>query len=278
MFELMIVLIVLGIVQGVAEFLPVSSSGHLVLFEHIPWFKTTMLTMGNSSELFVNVAMHVASLMAVLVFLRKDIIRLSVGSVKEILGRQERKGELRAVIYILAASIPAGVAGILLHEHFARLFNNPFSVCIMLCVNGLILLSTKIIPINSRNIEETGMYRSLWIGVCQALAIIPGISRSGATITGGMLAGLDPEQSARFSFLMAVPVIAGAGLLETMPLFETGIRMEVLVPLLVAMTVTFIVAMASLALLFAMVKRIRIDVFGYYTIALGLAGIFIISL
>ncbi len=275
MLELMLVLVTLGVVQGVAEFLPVSSSGHLVLLGHVPWFQSTMQAMGTSSEIFVNVTLHVASLMAVLVFLWRDIARLTRGTLKKISGRGTGEKEFRAVLYILAASIPAGAAGVLLHDYFTRFFNNPLSVFIMLCVNGLILLSTKIIPMKSRYIEETGMYRSICIGVCQALAIIPGISRSGATITGGMLAGLEPEESARFSFLMAIPVIAGAGFLEALPLFQKGLELHVLLPLLVAMLVTFLVALASLKLLFAMVRRIRIDVFGYYTIAIGLAGIIV---
>ena len=122
------------------------------------------------------------------------------------------------------------------------------------------------------------MMRALIIGLFQAIAIIPGISRSGMTITGGFLLGVEPEQSARFSFLMAIPVILGAGLLESVKMLGKGVPSGFALPMAGAVVVAILVALFSLKLLFAMVRRIRIDVFGYYTIIVGAVGLAVVYL
>jgi undecaprenyl-diphosphatase len=111
------------------------------------------------------------------------------------------------------------------------------------------------------------------VGFAQAVAIVPGISRSGATIVCGMAGGMAPEESARFSFLLSVPVIAGAGLYEALHSQNGVLRSDIVLPLLAASLVSFLTALVSLCLIFAVVRRIRIDVFGYYTIAAGIAGL-----
>jgi undecaprenyl-diphosphatase len=271
--EITIVLFVLAVVQGIAEFLPVSSSGHLVLFENIDFFHSTIHAMGDGLFLYINVMLHVATLAAILIFLRKDLVKMVTGSFRALGARNFSDPDLRSAVYIVVASVPAGIIGILLHEEIEALFSSPTIVFFMLIVNGFILLSTKIITIKNRQIEEMGMMRALIIGFFQAIAIIPGISRSGMTITGGFLLGVEPEHSARFSFLMAIPVILGAGLLESVKMLGRGIPSGFVLPMTGAVAVAIIVALLSLKLLFAMVKRIRIDVFGYYTILAGSAGL-----
>jgi undecaprenyl-diphosphatase len=113
------------------------------------------------------------------------------------------------------------------------------------------------------------------VGFFQAVAILPGISRSGMTITGGLLSGMEPLQAARFSFLMAIPVIAGAGLMEGMKAAQGSFPAELYLPLAIAMAVTIAVSLVALKVLFYLVKRVRIDLFGYYTIALGVTGLVI---
>ncbi len=272
MNNITLVLVALGVVQGVTEFLPISSSGHLVIFEQIGFFRETIETIGSNLELFINVCLHLATLCAVIIYLRNDIIRIARGGLAALRERNGESAELRTIGYILCASLPAGIAGILFHDFFERLFSVPETVFPMLILNGIILISTKIIPVKDRKLEEVGVFRSLFIGCFQAIAITPGISRAGSTITGGMLAGLVPEESARFSFLMAIPVIAGAGFLESLKIYQVGAASEIIIPLSIAAVITVFVALLSLKLLFMLVRRIRIDIFGYYTIALGIAG------
>ena len=267
------ILIALGVIQGVTEFIPISSSGHLALFEQVDFFKRGIAIIGADLELFVNVSLHVATLIAVLIYLWKDIVAILQGSFSGLRERNLRRAELRMLINIVAASVPAGIVGIVFHDFFKGLFSSAALVFFMLILNGIILLSTKIITVKDRKLEEIGVLPSLFIGCFQAFAIIPGISRSGSTITAGMLVGLVPEESAKFSFLMAVPVIAGAGFIESAQLYESGFVAEGFFPVIIAMIVTVIISLVSLRVLFSMVRRIRIDIFGYYTILLGIVGI-----
>lgn len=270
--NILIILVLLGLIQGIAEFLPVSSSGHLVIFENFNFFKNALTSISENSELFINVTLHIATLLAVIIFLWKDIVRIAKGSYKSIIDREFNNMELITLRNIIFASLPAGIIGILFHDFFETVFASSTIAFTMLIINGIILLSTKIIPLKSRKIEEIGVI-SFLIGIFQAIAIIPGISRSGMTITGGMLSGLNPEESAKFSFLMAIPVIAGAGILETFKAAGRGIPTELITPLLIAMAVTLIVALISLKILFYLVKKVRIDIFGYYTILIGILGL-----
>ncbi len=276
--ETVVVLFILAVVQGVAEFLPVSSSGHLVLFEHMPYLRDVIRAMGPDLSLFINVLLHVATLVAVVIFLWKDIVALVKGFFSALARRDFTAREMRTVLYILAASAPAGLVGVVFHDFFESLFSSPFIVCIMLIINGFILISTKIIPVKNRQIEEMGITRAILVGCAQAVAIIPGISRSGSTITGGFLAGLEPAESAKFSFYMAIPVILGAGLIESLEVARAGAPAGMTLPLAGAFIVAVLVALAAIKLLFALVKRIRIDIFGYYTIIAGIAGVIILHL
>ncbi|MFC1669850.1 undecaprenyl-diphosphate phosphatase [Spirochaetota bacterium] len=272
----MLILLTLGIVQGIAEFLPISSSGHLVLLEQFKYFKTELEKIGNIN-LFVNVSLHMASLLAVLIYLWNDIIALIKGVFQGIAAGDFQKSEIKTVTYIIAASIPAGIIGLIFHDYLEKIFSSVTIVSIFLIINGFILITTKKIPQKDRNIEELGLIRSIIIGFYQAFAILPGISRSGMTITGGLFMGLKPIESAKFSFLIAVPVIAGAGLLEAVKAFRGSFPMELLFPLLAAMLVTLVVALISLRILFALVKRVKIDIFGYYTIVIGITVIILVN-
>lgn len=274
---LYVVLIVLAIVQGLAEFLPISSSGHLVIFQNIPLFKQTLATVGSDVNLLIDTALHVATLVAVVIFLWKDIVRIVTGFFKGVFTR-EWNSDVSTAIYIAIASIPAGLAGFLLEDFFDRIFSSIISVFVFLIINGFMLLSTKLIPIKGRKISEIGPLKAILVGCFQAIAILPGISRSGATITGGLINGLEPEESARFSFLMAIPVIAGAGLFQALKLDTNGLNASFYSPMLVSMLVATIVALLSLKLLFWLVKKVRLDIFGYYTIAVGIIGLVVIFL
>ncbi len=265
-------LTLLGVVQGIAEFLPISSSGHLVIIENLPLVHDSLKVISAETGLFIAVMLHLATLLAVCAFMWKDIWYIVKGTALALWTRNLSRHELRATLYIICATIPAGIIGYAFKDFFEGMFASPLATCFLLILNGTILISTKIIRPGVRKLEETGSYRSIGVGFFQAFAILPGISRSGMTITGGMLAGLRPEEAARFSFLMAIPVIAGSGLLELLKAGRAPLAGELIAPLCIALAVCFVVALASLKLLFYLVKKVRIDIFGYYTIAAGIAG------
>lgn len=274
----LLILVILGIIQGIAEFIPISSSGHLVLAGQITSFKNGLDDIGAGSFLLINVALHIATLASVILYMRDDILMLIKGFFSGLVQWDIRKKEVQIGIRVLVASIPAGCIGFMLHDALEGLFSSLSAVLVLLIINGIILVSTKIIPTNDRSLEQIGIARTLVVGFCQAVAILPGISRSGMTIAGGMLMGLAPMESARFSFLMAIPVIIGAGLNEGIRAVHNTFPAEMAPALGIAMAVTMGIGLLSLKILFALVKKIRIHIFGYYTIALGLAGLIALSL
>jgi len=261
-------ILVLSVVQAVTEFFPVSSSGHLVIIQNLGFFND----FDDKTEFFIDIFLHIATLIAVIIFLRKDIAAMIKGFFIGIINKDFSSPEMLIIRNILIASVPAGIAGVLLNDFLRSFYESLLPVFVFLIINGVILITTKKIEIKDRKIEEMGIIKSLMVGVFQAAAILPGISRSGMTITGGLLGGLAPNNSARFSFLMAIPVIAGAGFLE---ILKNGseIPAEIFMPLVTGMIIAIIVALVALKILFAVVRRVRIDVFGYYTIAVGVAGL-----
>lgn len=278
MDALYFILLALGIVQGIAEFLPISSSGHLVILENIPFIKASLESLGDGAILFINVALHVATLAGVIMFLWKDIVSLVKGIIISVVQKNAGSPAMKTAFNIIAASLPAGIIGVLFNDFFEGVFSTSLYAFICLILNGFILIATKKITIRNRQIDELGLTRSLIVGFFQAFAILPGISRSGMTIAGGLLSGMEPVQAARFSFLMAIPVIAGAGLVEGIKAAQGSFPVELYLPLAIAMAVTIAVSLVALKVLFYLVKRVRLDLFGYYTIAVGVTGLIIYCL
>lgn len=271
MFHIVIVFFVLAFIQGVAEFLPVSSSGHLAVFENLPALKSILSGIGEENNLLINVALHAATLIAVVVFLRNDIIGLIRGFVLSVIKKDFKSYECRMALFLVTATIPAALVGIFLNDRIESLFSNPKIVSVMLIINGIMLISTKRIRVKSRKLEEMGFRQALTAGICQGVAVVPGISRSGSTIAGSLIAGLSPEAAARFSFLMSVPVILGAAVLEGKDAFSGRMETDVLLALGAAMIIAAVVAFFSIKVLFYAVKKVRLDVFGYYTLLAGAA-------
>lgn len=273
MNPLLISMILLAIIQGVTEFLPVSSSGHLVLANSLPFLSDHLITLNRETILIFFVMLHVASLIAILIFYSKDIVSLVKGFITSVLKMNFASDEVRTVRNIFVASVPAAIIGIFFHEHIESVFAHPLPVCFLLILNGIILITTKKITINDRSLSEATVFDSFLAGCCQAFAIMPGISRSGSTIAGSLFIGLKPSEAVKFSFFMAIPVIAGAGLLESGKLIHGEVDGGVLSFFAIAMAVCVVVAFLCLRMLVAITKKIRLDVFGYYTIAAGLAGV-----
>jgi undecaprenyl-diphosphatase len=247
--------IILGIIQGLTEFLPVSSSGHLVLTEHLLNAKMP----GIAFELVV----HFGTLLSVIVYFRKKIIELIMS-----LFIREMKAERRMVLYIIIGTIPAGVLGVLFKDFFEQAFSSPIMTSIMLMVTGLILLSTALIKPGD---YEINIPRSIIIGIGQAIAILPGISRSGASISAGMFTGVKPVLAAEFSFLLSIPAILGAVAFKIKDLVggESLLSEQYLFGLLAS----FIFGLISVYFMLDIIKKGKFKYFGIYCLIAGLVGI-----
>jgi undecaprenyl-diphosphatase len=250
--------ILLGIIQGLTEFLPVSSSGHLVLAEHVLGVKQA----GVSFELLL----HTGTLVAVLVCFRSRILSL-VRSLYTPSMRDERK----MVLLLAIATVPAGLIGILCENFFKTTFGQPAVAAGMLLVTGAILLSTRFV----RKAENPVRWLTAVImGIGQAVAIMPGISRSGSTIAAGMLSGVQPSRAAEFSFLMSIPVIAGATLLDARNL--AALDTSQIGPYLVGTAVAFAAGLLAIEGLLSIIRKGRFEYFAYYCFAVGAVGLYLL--
>jgi undecaprenyl-diphosphatase len=273
--NLFLALIILGIFQGVTEFLPISSSGHLAILEQTDIMKNLMAGLGDDNNLLINVSLHVATLIAVMIYMRREIFIIIKGFFTGLITKNFSDPDFLSGIYIVIASIPAGILGFFLHKYIETVFSSITIILIFLIINGFILIAANKIDSKDRKFKELGIFRSIMVGLCQAIAILPGISRSGATLTGGLLCGLEGVEAARFSFLMAMPVIAGAGFLEGLKAAGGSYPAYILSPILAGMLAAIITALVSIRILFWIVKSVKLDIFGYYTISLGVAGLIV---
>ncbi|MFA5811079.1 MAG: undecaprenyl-diphosphate phosphatase [bacterium] len=263
--------IFLGALQGATEFLPVSSSGHLVIAQGLLGVK-----LENGGLLAFDVCLHFGTLLAILVAFWRDIAQIlanifrrnpgdDVCAATGMSGRQAR----RMGLMIIVGSIPAGLLGPPLNDFFERLFSSVTAAAAMLLVTGCILWGTRFARDQRIGVSGMGFWRALLVGVAQAIAIIPGISRSGSTISGGLYLGVDRALAARFAFLLAVPAIGGASLfkLKEMQHFSHDIAVAAIAGAAVAAIVGF----ACIKWLLRIVKRGRFSWFAYYCWAAGLA-------
>jgi undecaprenyl-diphosphatase len=201
--------ILLGLLQGLTEFLPVSSSGHLVL---VPW------ALGwHDPGLTYDLVVHLGTLTAVVVYFWDDIKSLAAGALEIIQTRRINSFASRLALLVLLSAIPGALLGFFLEDAFERVFGAPLAVAALLAVTGSLLIGSEYLAKRARaakrevrDLDQMGSTRALLIGLAQGLAIAPGLSRSGATISAGLTVGLTREAAARFSFLMALPIIIGA--------------------------------------------------------------------
>lgn len=248
----------LGIVQGLTEFLPVSSSGHLVILQ-----KYLAL---DENGCLVGVMLHLGTFLAVSVFFFNDI--------KKIINDFFTRRNTKIVIYIAVVTLITGVCGILGRDFFKGLFASPRKVCLMLIVTGIVLLLTKKFINGKRNLSELNIKDAVWLGITQSLAIIPGISRSGITISTLLFRNVNKESAFRFSFLASLPVILGAFILESTELGR--VPGPIIVYLVAGILVAFLSGLLALKILFHFIQKARFFYFGYYCLAIGLIFLFIL--
>ena len=250
----LIEIIFLGIIQGLTEFLPVSSSGHLVLGQYLLGIKSP----GNTLEILF----HLGTL--------GSVVFVFFNEIKNIFLTIDKKPTQKLLAFISVATLPAMVVGFLFRNEINRLFENINSVGYAFCITGLILVFSSL----SKNKKvKLSFSSSIIIGLSQAAAIIPGISRSGFTITVSLLMGIPPEKSAKFSFLLSMPIIFGAGLLGVIDI-KSG-ELFTLPIIFTAILSSFLVGVLSLKILLMLLEKGKFYFFGIYCICIGIISILI---
>lgn len=256
------IVILLAVIQGITEFLPVSSSGHLVVVQEL--FKQCGYPLPEHETLTLDVMLHIGTLLSVVVFFWRRIW--------ELLTR-----DWRVIALLVVGSIPAGIAGFTLKKPLEALFENPLGVGCLFFVTGALLLWADRQPAGEIKYQEMSYWRALLVGVFQAIAILPGVSRSGSTITAGIGVGLRRQDAATFSFLLAIPAIAGAGLKEGYDRFWKG-GQEYLhalqqgnfaIMLAVGVLVSFLVGLMALWWLIRWLEKGRLHWFAWWVFGLG---------
>jgi undecaprenyl-diphosphatase len=203
--------LVLGLVQGATELLPISSSGHLIL---VPWlFDWTYLEQHDEFNQTFDVALHMGTLVAVVAYFRHDLVRLLGAFVGSVQRRRIESPDERSAWFIVVATVPAGIVGFVGENAIADHLGEPWQIAIFLAVFGVLLWIADRRP-QTRHLDDLTLGRSFAVGLAQTLALAPGVSRSGITITAGRFLGLDRDSAARFSFLLLVPITLAAVLFK----------------------------------------------------------------
>lgn len=263
--------IILGIVEGITEWLPISSTGHLIIFEKL-------LPLNSVSENYMTmfrVVIQLGAILAVVLIYFKTLNPFSKNK-----SEVAKTATWNLWIKIIIASIPAGVLGLLLDDFFDSVFYNPLTISITLILYGLAFIYIEKLNLKAKisSINSLSIYTALLIGFAQVLALIPGTSRSGATILAALILGCARPLAAQFSFFLAIPVMFGAsGLKFVKYIFKYNFGFGEFFLLLIGMIVSFIVSLIAIKLLVNYVKKHTFTDFGYYRIALGIV-VFIVFL
>lgn len=260
--------IILGIVQGATEFLPVSSSGHMVL---VP----ASFNMTQPDLNAVAIA-HLGTLLAVLIYFYKDLCKITAGTLSGIrTGQLMGTTESRLGWYIVVGSIPAAAAGLTLEDYFEKIFSAPlYAASFLLCTAALLIFGERV-RTGEKTLSKMTWLDAIVIGVFQMLALLPGISRSGSTIVGGLLRGLDRGIAARYSFLLGVPAIVGAGLLSVLDLVDSPDLGNKLPALLTTFFAAAVVGYACIHILLQWLKKRSLIPFAVYCSAFGIIYIIV---
>jgi len=254
----------LGLIQGLTEFLPISSSGHLVIFQKL--FSLS------SPGVVIEAILHLGTLTAVCVYYYKDIYKIVVNFVKGIISKTGTNIEyendfFNLALFIFIGTLPAALFGIFFKDFFENTFKNVKLVYVFLNVTGIILFTT----IFSKKKGKLNLTKSLLIGIAQAIAILPGISRSGITIAAGMWLNVEKKEAARFSFLLAVPSILGAVVLSFKDIQYLSLDFKM--GLISGFFIAFIFGYLAIKVLLKFVFKNKFFVFGIYCVILGLIGV-----
>lgn len=260
----MIDIIILGIIQGIAEFLPISSSAHLIIFRDIFGIGTSI---GSNIELTFDLALHFGTLLAIIIFFFNDLFKILVEGLTK--GVKTKDGKL--FWYLILATIPAGIVGVLFEDIFDSFFRKQlWLIAIALIVMGVIIYLVDKKSKISINIKEMKWYQALVVGCAQVFALIPGFSRSGTTIAAARSLSLNREDAAKFSFYLSAPVVCGAVVLS---LFKESTILAIesnLSVFVVGVLVAFIAGLLCIEFLLKYIRKHDFKVFMWYRLILGL--------
>ena len=254
--------IIYGIVQGLTEFLPVSSTAHLIL---LPW-----VAGWPDPGLSFDVALHLGTLIALLIYFRADWIALISSALGIIRGRPQAP-DARMAMQIVVATIPGAIAGALFEHKVEDALRAPQVIALMLIALALVLVVAEWMGRRKKSLDEISWGDAITVGVAQAFAIIPGVSRSGVTITAGLFRGMKRDTAARFSFYLSTPIIAGAVAKRSLEILKAGATIEQLTPFIIGILASGIVGYLAIAFLMRYLQTRTTYVFVYYRIALGIA-------
>ncbi|MBT8345049.1 MAG: undecaprenyl-diphosphate phosphatase [Desulfofustis sp.] len=259
--------IILGIVQGATEFLPVSSSGHLVLGSHILGFQ--------EQGIVFDVLLHLGTLVSVVAVFRQELSTMAKAPFLWMLNKLDDKGRhyLLWDLYVVVATIPAVFVGPFYKEQIEKMFTSVTVVCFMLIVTGLMMITAQFITDRSRPVNGA---RAFLMGCGQAFAIIPGVSRSGTTIFIGMLLGINRETAARFSFIMSIPAILGAAVLNFGKLLAHPPASGALLVYAAGTISAALTGYLAIILLLEVIRKNRLQWFGYYCLAVASVGLIVL--
>ena len=257
--------IVLGLVQGIAEFLPISSSGHLVIIRDIfNW---------EDPGLFFDVVLHLGSLIAILVYFRKEwlrLIKMLPDFFRSFSGRAGLPTKEFLLSKIVVGIIPATIVGVFLEGVLDKYFRNFFIVAFWLFATGAIFVFTETVARLHKRLTEITILDSFLIGIAQIFALIPGVSRSGITISAGLLQGIKRSAAAKFSFMMGGPLIFGAGLFELFKFLKDGQVTESFSFFLTGFLIAVVTSYLAIRFLMRFLKKHSLFVFAYYLFALAI--------
>ncbi len=266
--------IILGIIQGLTEFLPISSSGHLVLAHNLLGWQETGLVF--------DVALHLGTLVALVVFFFKDWRKIICESFLNPKNWQRTKklntNHYSLFTLIIVGTIPAATIGFFTESVIETVFRSSWIVISMLVGIGLLFILTERIAKKQKELGKINIFDSIIIGFAQALALIPGVSRSGITITAGLARGIKREQAARFSFLLATPIILGAGMKKMYQLFKLGFSADQKIIYLVGFLTSFIVGFFTIKYLLKFLQNHKLNIFAYYRFILAFIALLILIL
>lgn len=251
----------MGVVQGLTEFLPISSSGHLIIFR-------SFLNFEGSYGLAVDAVLQLATTCAILIYFHKDIWDI----VRNFIQRKKPLMDDITPAKIIVASVPVIIIGLLLESYMDTIFRNSLLVAATLIIGSCIMLIAEKIYKDKHILTHTN---SFIIGLFQVLALVPGMSRSGMTISGGLLTGISREMATKFSFIIALPVLLGSGAKKLLDLQEVGYVNAHSLELTAGAIVAFVVGLLAIHFLVQFLKKYKMNVFAYYRIALALVLIII---
>lgn len=262
--------IIIGLVQGIAEFLPISSSGHIAILQY--FFKI------NEGNLFYSIMLHFSTGLSVILVFRKDFLGL-IKAFFSLINKLIKKKKLqlnniyeKLLLLIIVATIPTVILGLLAKDFFEQAYTNMFYVGVSLIITGFLLFVSEKYSKSKHNLKQLPFYKAAIIGIFQGFAIMPGISRSGSTIVGALFVGLNKKDAARFSFLLSIPAIFGGLILELLDFNTTNVILNF--NLIIGMIVSFIFGIIAIKVLLKIIEKGKLF---YFSIYVWILGIFLLT-